>query len=593
MPDENAVQSRSRRGRRGNTGKTRRALRLNVTLAAVAFLVVLGLAPADAAPSRVPLIDAVARADVGAVRSLLKSGADVNAGEADGTTALHLAVRRDDLTTADILLRAGADPNRANRYGIVPLSLAAANGSHLMIERLLTSGANTKATSADGETVLMTAARTSSVESLQTLLKNGADLSAKERRRGTTALMWAADAGQPKAVAFLLKSGARVQERSKGDYSPLLMAVRAGSVESVELLVAAGADVNDTAPSGDPAENIPIGFATKRAPAFSPEDTGVVRTSALVLAMLNGHFKLATWLVNHGADPNAPDPRGSALHALAWLRKPGLPLDSGPVMVPFGNVDSDEFARALLDRGARPNVRIAWKEIVFDHVGGQVRLPSTIRMGRHWLSYVGATPFFIAAQHSDVLFMRLLLEHGADPNIAAVQNVTPLMAAAGLGFWDAESPAPQNGTPESDTLEAVKICVEHGANVNETTKYGRLKVNGDPAELRYRYVFPAELPTDVPSYGDMRWDGATALHGAAVRGVNTVVTYLVEHGAKLDAKTTLGWTPLMISDHVFTANVERSWPETAAYLRDLMKERGLPTEDTAAIAGGVTAGEAR
>ena len=593
MPEENDVQRQKRRGRRGDTGKTRRALRLNVTLAAMTFLVVLGLGPADAAPSRVPLIDAVARADVGAVRSLLKSGADVNAGEADGTTALHLAVRRDDLTTADILLRAGADPNRANRYGIVPLSLAAANGSHLMIERLLTSGADAKATSADGETVLMTAARTSSVESLRTLFKNGADLSAKERRRGTTALMWAADAGQPKAVAFLLKSGARVKERSKGDYTPLLMAVRAGSVESVELLVAAGADVNDTAPSGDPAESIPIGFATKRAPAFSPEDTGVVRTSALVLAMLNGHFKLATWLVNHGADPNAPDPRGSALHALAWLRKPGLPLDSGPVMVPFGNVDSDEFARALLDRGARPNVRIAWKEIVFDHVGGQVRLPSTIRMGRHWLSYVGATPFFIAAQHSDVLFMRLLLEHGADPNIAAVQNVTPLMAAAGLGFWDAESPAPQNGTPESDTLEAVKICVEHGANVNETTKYGQLKVNGDPAELRYRYVFPAELPTDVPSYGDMRWDGATALHGAAVRGVNTVVTYLVEHGAKLDAKTTLGWTPLMIADHVFTANVERSWPETAAYLRDLMKERGLPTEDTAAFAGGVTAGEAR
>ena len=162
----------------------------------------------------------------------------------------------------------------------------------------------------------------------------------------------------------------------------------------------------------------------------------------------------------------------------------GLPLDSGAVMVPFGNPDSDEFARALLDRGARPNVRIAWKEIAFDHVGGQVRLPSTIRMGRHWLSYVGATPFFIAAQHSDVLFMRLLLEHGADPNIPAVQNVTPLMAAAGLGFWDAESPAPQNGTPESDTLEAVKICVEHGADVNETTRYGKITVNGDPAELR-------------------------------------------------------------------------------------------------------------
>ncbi|MEO8256667.1 MAG: ankyrin repeat domain-containing protein [Acidobacteriota bacterium] len=562
-------------------------------IAVIPFLVVLGSASTGAAPTRVPLVAAVERADLAALRSLLKGGADVNGGEPDGTTALHLAARRDDVTAADILLRAGADPNRTNRYGVVPLSVAAANGSHLMIARLLTGGADAAATSTDGETALMTASRTSSVESLRILLAHGAPLGAQEHRRGTTALMWAADAGQPKAVAFLLQAGAGLHERSKGGYSPLLLAVRAGSLESVEILATAGADLNDSAPAGDPNESITIGFAARRAPAFGPDDTGAVRTSALVLAMLNGHFKLATWLVNHGADPNAPDPRGSALHALAWLRKPGLPLDSGAVLVPFGNPESDELARALLDRGARPDVRIAWKEITFDHVGGQVRLPPTIRMGRHWLSFVGATPFWVAAQHSDVLLMRLLLDYGADPNIPAVQNVTPLMAAAGLGFWDAESPAPQNGTPEADTLEAVRICVEHGADVNATTRYGRITVNGDPAELRSRYLFPAELPADAPSYGDMRWDGATALHGAAVRGVNTVAKYLVDHGARLDAKTTLGWTPLMLADHIFTANVERSWPETAAYLRDLMRERGLPTDDQPASPDATAAPGAR
>ena len=83
----------------------------------------------------------------------------------------------------------------------------------------------------------------------------------------------------------------------------------------------------------------------------------------------------------------------------------------------------------------------------------------------------------------------------------------------------------------------------------------------------------------------MRWAGATALHGAALRGVNTVVKYLVEKGARLDARTRLGWTPLMVADHVFASNVERSWPETAAYLRDLMKERGLLVDEAPAEAG--------
>jgi len=541
---------------------------------------VAGAATASAGARSVPpLIQAVKGSEADLVRALVRKGVDVNAPDVDGTTALHWAARLDSPAIAELLVRAGARPNVANRYGVTPLSLAAANGSGRMMQRLLEAGADPKVVSGDGETVLMTASRSGTAEGVKLVLARGVDVNAREKRRGTTALMWAAGDDHAEIIRQLVAAGARVADRSKGDYSAFLIAVRAGCLEAAEALLAAGADINDTAPAGDPNEQIPIGFATKRAPAFGREETGAVRTSALVLAMLNGHFTVATWLVNHGADPNAPDPRGSALHVLAWLRKSGLPLDGGAVRITFTNPDSTELAKALLEHGANPNARIAWKEITFDKVGGQVRLPATIRMGRAWLSFIGATPFWLAAKGSDVMLMRLLLAYGADPRIPAVQNVTPLMAAAGLGFWDAESPAPQNGTPEADTLEAVKTCVELGADVNETTRYGALRLTGNPSELRSRYVFPEELPADGPAYGDMRWGGATPLHGAALRGVNSVVTYLVEKGARLDARTVLGWTPLMVADHVFASNVERSWPETAALLRDLMKARGLPTDD--------------
>jgi ankyrin repeat protein len=540
-----------------------------------------------------PLVDAAKSDDVTAVRGLLQQHADVNAADVDGTTALHWAVRLDSSELAGLLLRAGANPNAANRYGVTPLSLAAANGSDRMITRLVDGGADAAAVTADGETVLMTAARSGSVAGVRTLLTHGADVERAEKRRGTTALMWAAEANQAEVAGVLLDAGAKVDRRSRGDYSPLLIAVRSGSLETVKVLLAAGANINDSAPAGNPDEPISIGFASKRVQVFNPDDLGAVRTTALIVAMLNGHFTLATWMADHGADVNAADPRGSALHVLAWLRKSGLPLDSGPVRVTFGDPDTTVLAQALLNHGANPNARITWKEITFDKVGGQVRLPPNVRMGRNWLSYVGATPFWLAAKSSDVELMRLLLAHGADSNIPAVQNVTPLMVAAGLGFWDAESPAPQNGTPEADTLEAVKICVEGGANVNETTKYAPLRVKGDPTELRSRYVSPEELPADGNAYGDMRWGQATALHGAALRGVNTVVKYLVDKGARLDARTTLGWTPLMVADHVFASNVERSWPETAAYLRELMKERGMPVDDAPAGAAATAAPSAR
>jgi ankyrin repeat protein len=442
---------------------------------AAGLLFALMALPAAAAARDVALVQAVKGRDAGTVRSLLQKHPDVNEAEADGTTALHWAVRQDDSETAGLLIASGANVNARNRYGVTPLELAAINGSSAMVARLLDAGADSNTAMENGQTVLMTAARAGNADSVRKLLAAGAAVDSTEKRRGTTALMWAAEDNRADIVRLLVDAGARVTTRSHGDYSPILIAARSGSLDAARVLVAAGADVNDSAPAGDPRESISLGVGRPTGvEAFGPNATGAVRTSALVLAMLNAHFDFATWLLDQGANANAADPRGTPLHVLAWVRKPGLPLDGGPVAVTFGQPDSSALARALLKHGANPNARIAWKEIPFDRIGGQVRLPATIRMGRWWTSFIGATPFWLAAQHNDVWLMRLLLENGADPKLATVQNVTPLMAASGMGSWDYESPSVANGTSEAESLEAVKICLETGANVNETTTFSEI-----------------------------------------------------------------------------------------------------------------------
>jgi hypothetical protein len=322
-----------------------------------------------------------------------------------------------------------------------------------------------------------------------------------------------------------------------------MVAVRGGHIEAARRLLAAGADVNDAAPDN---------------------------TRVLTMAIVNAHYELAGMLLEHGADPNAPDPRGSALHALSWMRNPGYA--AAPPRTSTGSLDSLELARALLTRGAKPNVKVSWREIPFDRDLGMVRSPAGISIGRNWMSFVGATPFFIAAKGADLGLMRLLIERGADPTIPTVQQVTPLMVAAGLGFWDGESPGPESGIPESQALEAVKLCLDLGNDVNAATDYGDTAIVGDPQVLLHRHPLNLAEYTDK-GLGDMRWGGSTALHGAALRGADSIVKYLVEKGARIDARNKLGWTPLTVANGVFVANTEKRWPSTVALLEELEAQR--------------------
>jgi ankyrin repeat protein len=482
-----------------------------------------------AAARPAPLVDAVRKADKAAVHSLLQRKADVNAAEIDGTTALHWAAYGGDLETAQLLVRACANDRAANRYGVTPLTLACAKGNAAMVELLLKAGADPNTTLPEGETALMTAARTGRADALRVLLAHGANVKAKESWRGQTALMWAAAENHPNAIQVLLELGSEIDARSTGGFSAFLFAVRAGKLDAVRALLEAGADINDTirpvraAAMATGSTGVAQGTA---AGAARRSNTGPEGTSALVLAITNNHFSLAKYLIEQGADPNASAQGWTPLHQLAYTRRPnsgkGLPP---PEMV--DTFDSLELAKILLQRGASPNARQT-KEIN----NGE----------RNNLNRVGATPFLLAAKHADIPLMRLLAANGVDVHLPTNQNVTPLMAAAGVGIFNLGESA---GTNE-EAFEAVKLAHELGN-------------------------------TDVTTVAD---NGYTALHGAALRGANPIAQFLVDKGADLLTKTKVeGWTPLRIADGVlYTGTVKRA-DHTAALLRHLMKKKGVFTAE--------------
>jgi uncharacterized protein len=501
-----------------------------------------------AAAGATRLMDAVKRGDANAVRALLAKHVAVNAADADGSTALHWAIQRDNLDIATLLVAAGANVNAATRYKITPLSLAATNGNAALIDRLLKAGADPNGTSEEGQTALMTASLTGKVDAIKLLLETGANVNVKEPYKEQTALMWAASEGNAAAAEVLIAHGADVKAKSKSGFTPLLFAVRNGHAGAVRVLLDRGANVNDVAPDG---------------------------TNALNMAVVNAYFDLAAALLARGADPNASDPRGSALHTLAWLRKPGsdgaaaVGNTSHAPPIATGKLTALDLAQALLEHGANPNVRITWKENTFGKEGGTAKNPPNIQLGRHLLSYVGATPLYIAAKNGDAPYMRLLAEHGADATLTSKAGITPLMVASGLDYWEGESPGPFTGLTEAERLDAVKLALALGNDVNAQADFGNYPMQGETSYTLLYYPLNIDDLLEL-GVGDPRWSGSTALIGAVVSGQPTIVQFLIDHGARVDAKTKLGWTPLLVAEGVFFANAKKEFPPAAAILRKAM-----------------------
>lgn len=556
---------------------------------------------AAAAPANSPLVEAVQRADIAAARALIKQGADVDARDSLGQTPLHLAVQRNDFDLVKALIDAGATATVPSRYGVTPFHAACVTGNPRVIELLLKAGASPNETWSYGETALMIAARTGVVEAVKVLLAHGADVNARTEQ-GQTALMWAASENHAAAIQALLEAGADMKARTQFGFTPIFFAARDGALDAVRVLVAAGSDVSDRLlpvrppdrtreQAADVASQATLDGA-KIDPRWAQGNRGLLRQSyhppdgdsLLAVAIVNGKFDVARYLVEQGANPNPPDPRGSLLHAIAWMRKPGdhLPAGGGD-LVPLPDGDSLELAKTLLKHGANPNVRIGWEEWPFDIDVFITRTPLNIHIGRGYLSYAGATPFYLAAQRGDVALMRVLLAGGADPKIPTVQNITPLMAAAGISYQDGESPGPRSSvgpTSEKDIFEAVKLAWQGDPeSINAVTDFGDMppfKFNG--AELLFQVV--PNFNKAGKALGDLRWAGSTALHGAALRGQPEIIQFLVDKGAKLDVKNVAGWTPLMTTNTLMlgaAAKAERV--QARALFIKLMRERGITVPD--------------
>jgi len=434
------------------------------------FLPVLG-APAYAAGDT-RLADAAQKRDVAAVRTLLSQKVDPNAPGRDGTSALLWMVRVDDVATAQLLVKAGADVKAANRQGLTPLALAATNGSAAMMKVLLDAGADVNTLDAANETPLMAAARVGKLDAVRVLMERGATIDTKDPQFEQTALMIAVRENHPQVVKLLVELGANVNARTRvgitppfilpnsvpgfghgigivrggspdrgrraptpGGLSPLQYAARDGRLETVKILLAAGADINAVE-----ANNI----------------------TPLVTAISNNHPDVAIYLVEQGADVKKVDWYGrTALFTAVETRN--MDVDNGP---PFENsIDRPPFLpliQLLLDKGADPNARTLEQLPIRNQF---LRTTGTLE----WVDFTGMTPFIYAARSGDVTVMKMLLKGGADPKIETFRGTNALMAAAGVNwvfnqtYWEGEKA----------NLEAVKLCFDLGmTEVNQQNSMG-------------------------------------------------------------------------------------------------------------------------
>ena len=568
------------------------------------LLLLAALAAPAASPSPdSPVADAAMRGDAAAVAVLLAGGADVNAAQGDGMTALHWSARNGDAALARTLLDAGANVQAGTRIGrYTALHMAGEVGAGDVVEVLLGAGADPSArvVGAGSPTPLHFAAASGNVRAVGALVAAGADVNAAEESWGQTPLIFAAARGRTGAVRALLAAGAdpavhtRVMDiasraisdriersernrriaagepwgpevaeavrREQEEESRRERAEAASQVESETRMIEEPEPLSYGELVGGHGGLTALLHAAREGHAETAlalldggADIGQASagdgTSPILMATINGHYDLAMHLLERGADPNLASHAG-ATPLFAAINTHWAPKSRYPQQHIYMQQDHTylEVMRKLLEAGADPNARLTrhlwFMSYNFDLLQIDAR---------------GATAFWRAAYALDVKAMKLLVAHGADPSIPTEKVPSRRYGRGGDDEPDASGlpPVPVGGPAVHPIHAASGVGYGQGFAGNAHRHVPDAWV---PA---VRYLVE-ELGADVNARDH---EGYSPLHHAAARGDNELILYLVEQGADVTVVSRRGQTTVDMAN----GPVQRiqPFPETIALLEGL------------------------